>query len=91
MFNKQASKQASSLSQRLKDSPSWAAWAPGLTWAVKQAWPQWRNEQTKQPLIEERKAYLSKVTKADLLERHIHNDHIPYRKDCSVCVCSCPG
>ena len=84
-------KPSSSLSQRLKDSPSWAAWAPGLIWAVKQAWSQWRIEQTKQPWIEERKAYLSKVTKSDLLERHINNDHIPYRKDCGVCVCGGPG
>ena len=53
---------------------------------MKQAWYQWRIEQGQQPLIEERKAHLSKVTKFELLERHINNDHVPYRKDCSVCV-----
>ena len=71
---------------RQRESSGWATWAPGLVGAVKQSWIHWRAEQSQQSLIEERKAHLHKVTKSDLLARHIANDHVPYRKDCSVRV-----
>ena len=55
------------------DSKQLAAWAPGLVDAIALAlrkWPQYR---------------VYRVTQADW-ERHVANNHIPYRRDCAVCV-----
>ena len=55
------------------DSKQLAAWAPGLVDAIALAlrkWPQYK---------------VYRVTQADW-ERHVANNHIPYRRDCAVCV-----
>ena len=55
------------------DSKQLAMWAPGLVDAIALAlrkWPQYK---------------VYRVTQADW-ERHVANNHIPYRRDCAVCV-----
>ena len=55
------------------DSKQLATWAPGLVEAIALAlrkWPQYK---------------VYRVTPADW-ERHVANNHIPYRRDCAVCV-----
>ena len=55
------------------DSRASPVWAPGFVEAIVyalQRWPRYR---------------LMKFTQADW-ERHVANNHVPYRRDCAACV-----
>ena len=63
------------LKTRMQQTAAWAAWAPGLVAAVKQAIKMFLSE-------------LPSVRKMSLADRKQHalQNHIPYRRDCGLCV-----
>ena len=63
------------LKTRMQQTAAWAAWAPGLVAAVKQA--------TRMFLME--LPSLRKMSLADW-KQHALQNHIPYRRDCGLCV-----
>ena len=71
---------------RLQEAPTWARWAPGLSAAVQAAWCSWKREQGEQGVVEERKLWLAKLTEDEMFQRHVGNDHVPFRKGCPVCI-----
>ena len=71
---------------RLKVSKGWACWAPGLAQAVRQAWDQWRHEQSAPEEILQRQILLKAMTAEQRHQCHLDNDHVPFQKGCPVCV-----
>ena len=71
---------------RLKVSKGWASWAPGLAQAVRQAWDQWRQEQSAPEEILQRQILLKAMTAEQRHQCHLRNDHVPFQKGCPVCV-----
>ena len=77
-----------SLPDRLKETATWAGWAPGLTVRVVNAWLSWKKENGLWPEACARRCLLRKMTEQEALERHQANDHSPFRRGCPVCVAS---
>ena len=68
----------SDLKERLKQTATWSTWAPGLLAALKVVIPKFRDGQAQQPML----------SKLDLAgwKRHLQAQHVPYRRDCKVCL-----
>ncbi|CAL1162674.1 unnamed protein product [Cladocopium goreaui] len=66
------------LRERLKQTASWSAWAPGLMAALKIVIPKFLASQAQQPML----------SKLDLAgwKKHLQAQHVPYRRDCKVCL-----
>ncbi|CAE7232618.1 GIP [Symbiodinium sp. CCMP2592] len=77
-------------SQRLAMSRSWSLWAPGLTTRIKRCLRAWLAHSSfveHQAVSEERAVHLAKLTAEESEYRdHCLRGHIPFRKDCEVCV-----
>ncbi|CAE7283226.1 RE2 [Symbiodinium sp. CCMP2592] len=77
-------------SQRLAMSRSWSLWAPGLTARIKRCLRAWLAHSSfveHQAVSEERAVHLAKLTAEESEYRdHCLRGHIPFRKDCEVCV-----
>ena len=69
------------LDMRLKQTASWAEWAPGFVAAIKVA--------VKDFLSSDVKLKKATLTLAQW-KQHVKQNHIPYRRDCRVCV-ECMG
>ena len=70
------------LEGRMKQSRSWATWAPGFVQAVKQSLKvhlAWWSEQSSSP------NHVKALNAADW-RRHVEQGHIPYRRDCRQCL-----
>ena len=63
------------LSERLVQTASWAAWSPGLVAAVKMAF---RNFMKGGPKC--------KRFTVDEWRQHVRQNHVPFRRDCRVCI-----
>ena len=61
-------------------------WIGNLWKLVHRAWMLWKWEQANQAEIEERRLILKKLSEQESMERHIANDHVPYRKGCPICI-----
>ena len=70
-----------SLQQRIEQSRSWAAWADGLKWVLRVAAK--RLKDTPMPAV---KTVNLPKKEMEPWRRHFAAGHIPYRKDCGVCV-----
>ena len=68
----------SDLKERLKQTATWSTWAPGLIAALKVVIPKFLDGQAQQPM-------LSKLGLAGW-KRHLQAQHVPYRRDCKVCL-----
>ena len=77
-------------SQRMAMSKSWSMWAPGLTLRIKRCLRAWLAHSSfveHQAVSEERAAHLAKLTAEESEYRdHCLRGHIPFRKDCEVCI-----
>ncbi|CAE7705078.1 unnamed protein product [Symbiodinium microadriaticum] len=71
-------------------SKSWSMWAPGLTLRIKRclrAWLAHSSFAEHQAVSEERAAHLAKLTAEESEYRdHCLRGHIPFCKDCEVCI-----
>ncbi|CAE7924124.1 unnamed protein product, partial [Symbiodinium sp. KB8] len=71
-------------------SKSWSMWAPGLTLRIKRCLRAWLAHSSfveHQAVSEERAAHLAKLTAEESEYRdHCLRGHIPFRKDCEVCI-----
>ena len=65
----------SDLKVRMKTTSSWAAWSPGLVEAVKESITMIVNTEVK----------LKKMSMDDW-RQHVAQNHVPYRRDCRVCM-----
>ena len=80
-----------SIEGRMKQSRTWAKWAPGLVDAIREAFRCWskssvvERERESEELAAVRA--LSKQKK-EMWHKHLMNDHVPFRRDCPVCVSS---
>ena len=79
--NRPTAARADQLEKRIEQSKSWAAWADGLKWVLKVA---------ARRLKETPSANLKMVNvpkkEVESWRRHFAAGHIPYRKDCGICV-----
>ena len=68
----------SDLKERLKQTATWSTWAPGLIAALKVVIPKFLDGQAQQPML----------SKLDLAgwKHHLQAQHVPYRRDCRVCL-----
>ena len=68
----------SDLKERLKQTATWSTWAPGLVAALKVVIPKLLDGQAQQPML----------SKLDLAgwKHHLQAQHVPYRRDCRVCL-----
>ena len=66
------------LERKLKQTATWSTWAPGLMAALKVVIPKFLSEQAQQPVL----------SKLDLAgwKKHLQAQHVPYRRDCKVCL-----
>ena len=67
---------------RIKESASWAAWAPELKQAVKMGLQRVNHE----VMVEMRIKAARLPAKEEQWRRHVENEHVPHRRDCRVCV-----
>jgi hypothetical protein len=77
----QHNRQKLSLEQRLEQSKSWAAWAEGLKYVLKVAAKRIKNTPTAAMKV----VNLPKK-EVESWRRHFAAGHVPYRRDCGVCV-----
>ena len=77
----QHDRQKLSLEQRLEQSKSWAAWAEGLKYVLKVAAKRIKNTPTAAMKV----VNLPKK-EVESWRRHFAAGHVPYRRDCGVCV-----
>ena len=75
-----------SVEHRIAEVPGWASWAPGLTRCVLEAWILWGQEQGLWSEVQDRRAYVVKLTEQEMQRRHENQDHVPFRKGCPVCI-----
>ena len=75
-----------SVEHRIAEAPGWASWAPGLTRCVLEAWILWGQEQGLWSEVQDRRAYVLKLTEQEMQRRHENQDHVPFRKGCPVCI-----
>ena len=68
------------LDMRLKQTASWAEWAPGFVAAIKVAIQDFL----------ENSVQLKKALTLEQWKQHVKQNHVPYRRDCRVCV-ECMG
>ena len=61
-------------------------WTTGLRKAIQGAWTRWKHECAQSTEIAQRKVLLAKLTEDEAYERHVAQDHVPYRKGCPVCI-----
>jgi hypothetical protein len=66
------------LQDRMKQSASWAAWAPGLVKALKLVIPRFLKAESQSPNL--------KKLDVEGWKNHIQSQHVPYRRDCQTCL-----